>query len=305
MVNSRYLRAGISLVLLALLSIYIDLQIFVESLERLDYPAVLGALFVIAFIRVLMSIRWWCLLSTPGQDTLSLARVIKVTFIASPVATVTPAGIGGDIVRGALIKSELQSQSVISPIVADRIVGLFSMILVSATLLPFATEFEGKQVFVALMVMLVAASVMGFALASTISGYVEQNTPFKRVASIVRMGAVFANYAKGTLTKVLALSILVQLCRGYVVFLLFMALAKPVYIIDAFAFVFVLMALPITLGGLGLREMSLAYTFSLVGVVPEYSIIVGLSNHALQFVLFLPAAFLWTLGLQDSTGGAK
>ena len=72
---------------------------------------------------------------------------------------------------------------------------------------------------------------------------------------------------------------------------LYLALGGEVTVIDCIAFiplVYVAVLIPISVGGLGVREGTLIYLFGMVGVPPEISISVGLLSHVLQLVVGLP-----------------
>ncbi len=78
---------------------------------------------------------------------------------------------------------------------------------------------------------------------------------------------------------------------------------SPVYFLLFVPIVLFVMMIPISIGGLGVREGTLALLFSAVGVAPVYSVPAGLLWHALQIAALLPGLLLFTFRRKRSPPG--
>ncbi len=99
--------------------------------------------------------------------------------------------------------------------------------------------------------------------------------------------------------KLFLLSIFIQLIRCLIFYFLYLSYEKhigPVYFIIFIPIVFVVIFLPISVGGLGVREGALIYFFNKLGVSPEISAGVGIISHALMIIAVIPGFFLWLCG---------
>jgi hypothetical protein len=66
-----------------------------------------------------------------------------------------------------------------------------------------------------------------------------------------------------------------------------------------------LLQLPISLGGLGVREGALVVFFGDAGFTPEISVAGGLIFHGLQLIAFLPGFVLFLFGRNERTSRAQ
>ena len=94
------------------------------------------------------------------------------------------------------------------------------------------------------------------------------------------------------------LSISVQLIRSLVFMFIFLGLGADVNIIYYFIFtpiIFILMLIPISIGGLGVRESALFAFFGPLGLSIATCTVSGLIFHALQLLMIIPGILIFNL----------
>jgi len=86
---------------------------------------------------ILLALRWRVILRN-FESNISFYDIIKVSFIGIAINNVLPGSIGGDFVRGAyIIKKGVSLKDSISSLVADRVLGLFIVLVFACTFLFF------------------------------------------------------------------------------------------------------------------------------------------------------------------------
>lgn len=94
------------------------------------------------------------------------------------------------------------------------------------------------------------------------------------------------------------LSVMVQLVRCLVFMSIFIGLGSQVAMIHYFIYVplvFILMLVPISIGGLGVRESALFAFFGPLGLSIATCTVAGLMFHALQLVMIIPGLVIFLL----------
>ena len=139
--NSHYFVIGKWLVLLGMLYLmtkFINLKFDLATFSQLSIPTLVGYLGLNLLSKFFYAFRWHLIcsqgLGLHGTSNLSLLRI---NLIAEFVGISMPTSLGGEAVRvmklTALTKMGVQSAT---SIVADRLMGLFSMLLIVFALLP-------------------------------------------------------------------------------------------------------------------------------------------------------------------------
>ncbi len=86
---------------------------------------------------ILLALRWRVILRN-FESNISFYDIIKVSFIGIAINNVLPGSIGGDFVRSAyIIKKGVSLKDSISSLVADRVLGLFIVLVFACTFLFF------------------------------------------------------------------------------------------------------------------------------------------------------------------------
>jgi uncharacterized protein (TIRG00374 family) len=209
--------------------------------------------------------KWQILLTVKGV-VVSVWNLLVITLIGKFWGTFLPSSIGVDIVRGYYLYRERANGTVVaSSLIFDKVMGLWSLLLLATIgLLVYGIVIGGVNighVFVGLMVL--AAGSVYLLQTDRVRGWIENGLPRvfgRRVADIViRVYHAFLAYRgfPSVIAWSFVLSIILQLIRVLGVYA--MARALDVEIPLAYYLVLVpvsmiLIMLPLSVGGLGLRE---------------------------------------------------
>jgi uncharacterized membrane protein YbhN (UPF0104 family) len=312
--SSRWFKTGISLGLFALLLRSTDLRGFTQHVltARPEF-------FLLAFIgylasQVLSAYRWRLLAGPLGFDQ-PLGAFTVYYFVGMYLNLFAPSTVVGDLGRGLLLAGNGGGRGVaLQSVLADRVSGLVMLLWVSAagfllcgpTVLPAAL---GNGIIAAAVL-----SVAGWWILPRVVGRLcsPASAPRRLVEKFFvpyQTEAVLLGRACG-LSFVfhlfqLSLQVLLAHALGLVVPFWYLTLFIPL--------VHILSALPLSFGGLGVREGGYVVFLALIGISKDDALAFGLLWSALVFgaglvggvvLLLSPAARLSLTGARKTTDGS-
>jgi len=218
--------------------------------------------------------------------------------------TILPGSVGGDLTKAILASAgEERKAAVVGTVILDRLIGLAVMILLGATCLtPFLGRLSDKRVAF-LIYGLLGALVLGYALYfhPGLRGVLGKALPFERIRR--ELDSVFrsARDKKGLVAAAAGISLLAQISGILVIFGLAVAMHIPG--VEWWAFfifepiIFILTAIPISVGGWGVQEYLYAYLFGTFGGVDPSQAVALSILYKLTLMLFsIPGGVLFALG---------
>ena len=297
---SIFLRISISIVMLVLLFkiTKIDTASLLQHLKTAD-KRLLSLAFVTYFLTyVLCLFRWRMLLKGAGID-LPLRRLI-ISFSGGTFFSIfLPSTIGGDFMRSAdLAVYTKKTKEVIATVFLDRLSGYIGLVILVLLSLLFGWKLvEDSSVIISIAVitgLLVSILLVLFNnfLYLKITGLLNAGKAGRIREAIRRLHHeiyIFRHQKKIILNN-LILSFIVQAVTPLTFFLIALSLGIKVKIIYFFVFLPIIGAitlLPISIGGLGLRETSTVFYFSKIGVDEHLSLAMSLLSFS--FILIYGA----------------
>jgi glycosyltransferase 2 family protein len=290
--------------------------LFYIALRQVDWGAVHGVfrnidlrwlllhLLVLAGERFVFSWKWQILLTVKGV-VVSVWNLLVITLIGKFWGTFLPSSIGVDIVRGYYLYRERANGTVVaSSLIFDKVMGLWSLLLLATIgLLVYGIVIGGVNighVFVGLMVL--AAGSVYLLQTDRVRGWIENGLPRvfgRRVADIViRVYHAFLAYRgfPSVIAWSFVLSIILQLIRVLGVYA--MARALDVEIPLAYYLVLVpvsmiLIMLPLSVGGLGLREGVFVGLFAIAGMSKVDAFALGFATSLTDIAVSLLGGILY------------
>ena len=260
--GSIWFRALLTAAVLAYLASTIHLGDTARALARLSPVAALAVLVLLAVDRGVIIWRWIILIRATGQRVRAKSAA-WIYLVSSFVGSFTPGGIGGDAARAyTLTQRTSQGSDAVASIAMDRVLGLFSLILVgSAGMIAW-----GRQTGRPAGALLVVAAAGGIACAALLwaDRWVRTILPvrWQQIGlgrRLTRLADAISQYRRQprALIVVLLLSIGLQLLRIVQAYLLGVGIGIDV----PFAYYLVFMPvgligllLPISVGGFGLPQ---------------------------------------------------
>lgn len=303
------LKTGVSVSLLAFLLSQIDLHQLWLQLQHLSLPFILFALFYYSGCQWLSCIRWQIILRST-LHSLPMKLLISSYFAGMFLNTFLPGSVGGDVYRVYQVaQASRDSEVAFVSVFLERITGMIALSAIAILGLPPAFNLIGRWDIILLLLGCTAVLVGAVLLMSSpkvltwIEPWLERLRMGKLAARFARIQILLREFAQDrkALAITLSLSVILQLLVIYYYYLIAQQLDIAVSYLELLVFipiVTVISLLPISLGGLGLKEGVISYLFSRVGLTVEQAILLSLIITALGWLLSLPGAVVLLL---DST----
>jgi uncharacterized membrane protein YbhN (UPF0104 family) len=275
---------------------------FLTLFDRTNKPlffAMMAAIFVPTFC---LSVRWWCLLRGHGFEA-TLGQVFFITYSGTFFNNFLPGSVGGDLTKAILAASgEERKAAVAGTVILDRLIGLAVMVVLGAACLtPYVERFSNKRLAIVVYGLL-GAMLLGYLLyfSPPVRRLIER-LPFKKVTA--ELDGVFrAVHEKPSLVgKAATLSLLAQATGILIIYGLARAMGIPgIGLWMFFIFepiIFIVTALPISVGGWGVQEFIYRETFGTLGGVDPNQAIALSVLYKLGLILFsIPGGLLFAMG---------
>jgi uncharacterized protein (TIRG00374 family) len=281
------LKVVVSVGLLTFIFSSIDLQTLLQVLRGAN-PAWLAAAVVMMLIGVVVrALRWQILLKAIGAP-MPLAELTAIYFIGFLFNNLLPSGLGGDAMRMVELNRHMERGSdTVTSVVVDRFLGLSSLqaIALVALLTNWGTVPAGVAYFT--VVIFLGSLTTGYLLINrTLYLNLRQRLKlFRRVSDIKFVGKLFESFQRYPLPA-LGYAYLVGLVFNLTLIMMYafigIALQAPVSLAQYAVIVPItslLLLLPISFAGLGVREESFRQLYGQIGVLPEVAIAMSLLVH--------------------------
>ncbi len=287
-----------SVVLVAVLAWRIDWAQAGAALIRANWALWAAGLAVYLFAQAVSSVRWRMLAHVQGFGG-SQGRFLAYYFIGMFFNLVLPTSIGGDMVRtwylttreGSALPREKRRAAAFLSVLGDRLNGLVALVAVACVAaLCCPTPLPAWLLWV--VAGLGAATVAGAALLPWLPPL-----PGK-LRSVSECGGEFRKHPRVVLAATL-LSFVVQLANAVLLGLLGAALGLPVpaaYYGVLAPLVALTALLPISLNGMGLRELATVVLVQPLGVGPAEAVTLAVLSFAVSAVASLGGAGVLLLG---------
>jgi len=299
------LRVAGSGIILAVIFWILPMDAVVEGFSKIDLVLFLGTFVLFVFGHVIAAAKWWLLL----DRRFVFFKAVRAHFAGLAANLCLPGVAGGDVVRAALVMRRSEEKTAIAAgSLADRMIDMLALAIVSAIGLLMLQSGGGWEGVVLPIVGLFAVALIGAfyimpLLVPVVYGKIPK-LPMKGLAH--KIATAFGALGKRPVTLLLALTASVAVQAGFVLLTVRIANAVGVDVAIGAWFVAwplakVLAILPISLGGLGLREGILAGLLVQFGAVAAPVVATGLVWQAVLFAAGLMGALAWWLTADDKS----
>jgi uncharacterized protein (TIRG00374 family) len=299
-------KAVLTVVLLAAVLHRVDLSQLPETLGGLGAAEVAGALVLTAASVLVATWRWRRVLSYLGED-IAAWRLLSHNLVGATFNLILPTSVGGDVARAyRCARRARQADHAWASVAYERIMGLLSLVLVSSVGLLSTFSANQQELLVAALVMALGlCAVLAFApaplrLAARIShlGAARLGSALQRVAQafagpLAKPAARLETFGWSLLYQFVALSILLVVALGWDE----PAIVRAVYLGVPIALVAA--TIPITIGGLGLRESLFVVLLEPFGLAAERAFALSIVWLASNVVVGLAGLLPVLLGDRD------
>lgn len=297
--NILLIRISILLFSILVVLYIVDIKELVASFGKVPIWLLGFGVLLTVFRTWLTGLRWK-LVNPDVAEQLSRWQYFKYLMIANTFNLFMPGALGGDFVKTAIIVKSVNINRVenIIAIFADRIIGLLSIILLALVSLGFATDIENRYFFIRFITTLLAVFIGSVLFAS--NGIVHKLGEWI-FSKIGKAGIILQNilekwqksllfFRKNYLRVITAfmLSVPIHFSSFFIAYMVARHLQIDIGFFDIsmiMALVWVITAVPITISGAGVREISFVYFLSKYGV--EASPAASLSMHLYLIMVFV------------------
>jgi uncharacterized membrane protein YbhN (UPF0104 family) len=283
-------RIAISALLLLALTMVLPREKLLEAIHRVRWQTIAAAIPAFVAIHGLGALKWRMLVNRAGAR-FSLTESMRFYFAGLFANLFLPSVAGGDVVMVSMAfrRSESRAGILIGSLV-NRILDLIALTLMagSAAVLSHGSLDSGSARI--LQIGVLAAIAVAGALFLAVMLFDPERLPAKL------SGAVASLRSPRLVAAPLAYSVLMQFC--FLLLTAWIASASGFRIpmnawILAWPLAKLVALLPITMAGIGVRELALAALLAPFGVEPDHTITIGLAWDAVMIGGSLVAGAIW------------
>jgi len=254
------------------------------------------------------TIRWAVLLRTHHPEYRANA-LFRPYLIAALFNNVMPSSTGGDLIRSFYIyRYSGDAVSAVSPVISERVIGLVVMIGINVLAIYFTGSI--KVVTAGLwstLLIALAGSIAVLTLIAIPATYwpihrqLERLARFRIVAILLRMGESTHGYLTkpGIVFAQLALSVAAQLLAILIYQILAVALDIDIsfeVLLVVVPLALIMASLPISIGGMGVREITAVALFTRFGITETDAAAVALFFIPVVILASLPGLYFYLTG---------
>ena len=275
--NNVLIKIVVTLLILGLGVTFIDYELVIDALLTADVKYILLAIFLQIPLFVLNTIRWKMLLNFDGFID-SFSKLFKITLISNFANNFLPSSVGGDALRLAYVYKKKYKIISTSSILFERLIGLLVMLLIGGTALYLYQNEESllnsiqyvlNALFFALAVLLLIISKANVSnLITVLKSKIHSNKWSDAICNVLLKLGLYVKSARLT-AIVICFTILSQLIGIFIYWAIGESMNINAPIIIYFIIIpisLVISSIPISFGGLGLREVTSVTMFIILGV---------------------------------------
>ncbi|MCX5705433.1 MAG: lysylphosphatidylglycerol synthase transmembrane domain-containing protein [Candidatus Omnitrophica bacterium] len=286
---SVLLKAGISIALLWYLFRQLDRNRLLDIISHADIRLLLLAFCVFVIPYILALLRWKMLLDAIKME-LPLKRIVASFSGGVFFNQVLPSSIGGDLMRSIDLSAHTKrAREVVATVLLDRLsgyIGLVIMVLVSLVLGWRLIHEKNVLISVCIITGLLAAIILALFnkfFFKKINMFLQSLGAGRVKESITSLHYEIHQFRsrKTLFLKNISLSLAMQFFAAVSFYIIARSIGVNTNFIYFLIFLPIMGAitmLPISIGGLGLRENTAAYLFPLVGVGKDLAVAMSLLN---------------------------
>ncbi|MEH1839640.1 MAG: lysylphosphatidylglycerol synthase transmembrane domain-containing protein [Nostoc sp.] len=306
-------KTVISIGLIVLIFTHIDINQTWKQFQTLSLPFVAFALIYYTGCQWLSCWRWLVVLHSTGHSV-PMISLLKSYFAGMFLNIFLPGSFGGDAYRVyRLTKETKDSEAALVSVFLERFTGLFALSALAILGLPPAVKVVGRWDIILLFFGCVISLVGGVFLIVS-PQLLKLAEPWLQKLHLQNLGVRFAKIQmllrqfvqhRQALGLSICLSFLLMLAIVYYHYLIAQQLKIPISYLELLVFIpiiAVITLIPISLGGLGVKEGLWIYLFNRIGLTGEQALLLSITMTMLSWLLALPGGVILLL---DSAGFQK
>lgn len=300
-------RVLASVVMLTVLLREVKFRSLLPAWDRATILWLAGGLAFTTLGIVLSAVRWQRVLAAMDDDP-GLAPLLNAYLASQFVSNFLPSTIGGDAVRVTRLAARDEGRgapSAFASVVLDRMSGWLILpllclagLLINPTLLHLGRS-SRTAVALSLVTLLALAVVLVVAGSPRLGGRLASHSNWLRFMGAVHVGLDRIRRRPVAAAQVIGASIVYQLaivCAGLLAAHAVGISIGPTAMLAFIPAVAIIQVLPVTIGGLGLREGAFVFFLEPLGVTLEQAVALGLLMYAMHLLASLLGAPSFAIG---------
>ncbi|GAB6051444.1 lysylphosphatidylglycerol synthase transmembrane domain-containing protein [Magnetospira thiophila] len=296
------LKLGVSGGLIWFLLRNVDTAAVWSQVRTMGWMAPLGAvLMIIGLQTVVGGLRWW-IVQRAIHAPLPFSKTIELFLVGTFFNQVLPSAVGGDAVRiYKAFKSGLTFSQAFNGVMLERLATVFALILLVVGVQPLLLARIDAPVVVWIFPALALAGVAGIGLLMSLDRLPERYHSMRLVRGLAALARdsrrLFFSLQGGVGSLVVAA--LGHVNVSLAVWVLALGMGLPVGPLDCILLVppvLLILTLPISIAGWGVREGAMVTAFGMIGVSAEGALALSLVFGGVGLVCALPGGIIWSLG---------
>jgi len=298
---NKKLIAALKIAFSCILVLYLiwrsDPRSVMQLIRSADFVYIYPSFLLYLLIMILGVWRWKLLLSQISMQS-SFAELMKLILLSQFGNVFFPGGFWGDVMRGVKLKNSGSKSKTVASVFIDRVLGAFSFVFIGSLLLPFASPYLEKNVFIyiaALFLLIITTILLVFFNVWVQRRFLNALSVDKKIVRKLKqfyLDLLFqVNNERPFLFKAFVVSLAASLVNILIFCLISYALgnsAAPIYFLLFIPIILVISHIPISYQGLGLREAGFILLFANAGLNRSQSLSISLVYFA---ILVVVAAF--------------
>lgn len=280
----------------------IDRRVLSQLLTGQNGSLLAAAAILIVLQIALGGVRWRTVFSAMCTARPPALLSVVAVFYASTFFNYLPVGtVGGDIARVWLARRfSLSVRQIVLSVLLDRVLVVGALIILAVVTLPtIAHPLAIRASFAGAVILLAAAA--GFLLLQPIAHMAGRWRDVWLMSSILRTAEELRHTTRRAGALALVFALLSAGCGALAAYCISLSLGIEVgltALIAVMSFVAFATALPISLAGWGVREVSLVALLGLLGIDREAALVLSVEFGLICTLMSLPGGVIW-LGLRN------
>jgi uncharacterized protein (TIRG00374 family) len=278
-----------------------------EAVTGIGSGRLLLAVGLHCMVFILSALRWWLLLSTTNAP-LPFSRALPSYYLGVFLNNFLPTSMGGDVARIVHLRLRgLSTKALIGSALVDRIIGLTVIITIgafsalAAPTIPLGADKVTALAFLALAALVTPLLLMTPHAVRLVNRFAERYHGTRIRRAIIEIVGLCQSYrrAKPVLLAAYGITVLMQCIVIFIYFLLGNGIGVGLTLLTYFAvipLVFVAASLPISIGGLGVREGVLVGMLVAARVDGQLALGLSILYLLVLWTASLPGAFVILAG---------
>jgi len=294
------LKVIVSFGLITLLINQVDFTKIVNILKNIDIPMIIYALIFFTIQIFVATMRWHFILECQ-KINLDYKNTLQILWSGLFFNQAMPSSVGGDVIRGYYLKKQgMTLGRATLGVLMDRLFGMLGLVILVVASLPLLFELVNDPIAhtgVFLIALSISLALLFMLFTDKLPGNFGHIKLIRGFYSLSQ-GARYCIAKRYNGLIILILSILIHLISVVAVMIIAVGLGLDIEwggFLLMVPLVGLMMVVPISIAGWGVREGVMVVGFGYLGVAPELSLALSILYGLSILVVALPGGIVWML----------